>query len=246
MSERAAIVTGPESGIGEAIAAELRAQGWYVLGIGLGKNADACDRYIQFDLRQCEQRDLFNSHCLNPAREALGDRALGALVNNAAVQLLAPTRSIALDDWQQSMAVNLTAPFLLSQAFADSLEASQGAIVNIGSVHAQATKPGFVSYATSKAALHGLTKALAVDLGGAVRVCAIAPAAIATDMLEAGFEGRASERKQLDAFHPAGRIGKPQEVAKVVAFLLQREMAFLTGSILTLDGGILSRLHDPS
>ena len=118
--------------------------------------------------------------------------------------------------------------------------------MNIGSVHAQATKPGFVSYATSKAALHGLTKALAVDLGGAVRVCAIAPAAIATDMLEAGFEGRASEREQLDAFHPAGRIGKPQEVAKVVAFLLQREMAFLTGSILTLDGGILSRLHDPS
>ena len=246
MTERAAIVTGPERGIGEAIAIELRARGWYVIGVGQGERSGACNRYIQFDLQQCEQRDLFKSRCLNPAMDALAGRALGALVNNAAVQLLSPTCSIALDDWQQSMAVNVTAPFLLSQAFADSLAAAQGAIVNIGSVHAQATKPGFVSYATSKAALHGLTKALAVDLGGTVRVCAIAPAAIATDMLEAGFEGRAIERRQLDAFHPAGRIGKPQEVAKAVMFLLQSEMAFLTGSILTMDGGILSRLHDPS
>lgn len=246
MTNRAAIVTGPERGIGQAIATELRANGWFVVGIGLGTGADSCDSYIQFDLLQCEDNHRFISGCVGPVREAIAHRSLGALINNAALQLLGPTQTISLDDWQRSIAINLTAPFLLSQIFADDLSAAHGTIVNIGSVHAYATKPEFVTYATSKAALHGLTKALAVDLGGSVRVCAVAPAAIATDMLEAGFQERPDERAQLDAFHPAGRIGYPYEVAKVVGFLLQDEMQFLTGSILTLDGAILSRLHDPS
>jgi NAD(P)-dependent dehydrogenase (short-subunit alcohol dehydrogenase family) len=246
MAKRAAIVTGPERGIGQAIARELRAHGWYVVGIGLGVSADECDAYCQFDLALCEDWDRFQTECITPVREAFSGLLLGALVNNAAVQHLAPTRQLSLENWRASLSVNLTAPFLLSQAFADDLRVGRGAIANIGSVHAQATKPEFVAYSTSKAALHGLTRALAVDLGGEVRVCAIAPGAISTDMLEAGFKGRPGNRAELDAFHPAGQIGTPEEVAKAVAFVLREDLPFLTGSVVTLDGGILSRLHDPS
>jgi NAD(P)-dependent dehydrogenase (short-subunit alcohol dehydrogenase family) len=112
-------------------------------------------------------------------------------------------------------------------------------------VHARATKPGFAAYATSKAALHGLTQALAVDLGPDVRVVGIAPAAINTPMLRAGFEGDPNAFAQLEAVHPAGRIGTPEEVATTIVWLASSAAAFMTGSVLWLDGGVLSRLHDP-
>ena len=143
------------------------------------------------------------------------------------------------------MNVNLTAPFRLSQAFLADLEAARGTILNIGSVHARATKPEFAAYATSKAALHGLTRALAVDLGDRVRVVCLAPAAISTPMLMAGFEGHEAAFKSLEACHPAGRIGQPDEVAKAALFLTGPDAGFATGTTFWLDGGVLSRLHDP-
>ncbi|MBO6609860.1 SDR family oxidoreductase [Altererythrobacter sp.] len=246
MAEPAAIVTGPERGIGQAIAIHLRTQGWYVIGIGLDPTSSSCDHFIKYDLSLSENSADFGKNCIQPAIAALAGRELRGLVNNAAVQILGSLGSVDLSEWQKTLTVNLTAPMLLCQAFADRLQNSSGAIVNIGSVHSQATKPKFISYATSKAALHGLTKALAVDLGGKVRVCAVAPAAIATEMLEAGFDGRPDDRARLAAFHPAQKIGDPGEVARAVAFLLDPATPFLTGSILYLDGGILSRLHDPS
>lgn len=102
-----------------------------------------------------------------------------------------------------------------------------------------------MAYATSKAALAGLTRALAVDLGGRVRVNAIAPAAISTPMLEAGFEGRPESRAELDRFHPAGRIGRPDEVARAAVWLASEESGFLTGATLAVDGALGVRLHDP-
>lgn len=246
MIDRAAIVTGPERGIGRAIANQLRDDGWFVIGIGLGDQAECCHAYCRFDLTYCLDAERFRTECLDPVRQALKERPLGALVNNAAVQLLAPLRELEMADWQATLAVNLSAPLCLAQAFVDELRDASGAIINIGSVHAHATKPEFISYATSKAALHGLTRALAVDLGGEVRVCGVAPAAIETEMLTAGFDGRAQELALLKRIHPARRIGRPEEVAKAVAFLVREDMPFLTGSIFALDGGILARLHDPA
>lgn len=246
MTDRAVIVTGPGGGIGKAIARQLRSEGYFVVGIGQRPTVTDCDAYVQFDLSLCEFSDEFQANCLDLIERDLEGRELSGLVNNAALQILGATRSISVRDWQRTLAVNLTAPFLLSQAFAGHLEKSNGAVVNVGSVHADATKPEFVAYATSKAALHGLTRSLAVDLGGKVRVCTVAPAAISTEMLEAGFEARQDERRLLDEFHPAKRIGDPVEVARAVSFLLDKRLPFQTGSTLTLDGGILSRLHDPS
>ena len=99
-----------------------------------------------------------------------------------------PKRSfeqLGLADWQETLDVNLMAPVAISRALLPQLKRQRGSIVHIGSIHSQLTKPGFTAYATSKAALAGLTRAMAVELGGSVRVNAIEPAAIATPMLEA-------------------------------------------------------------
>jgi NAD(P)-dependent dehydrogenase (short-subunit alcohol dehydrogenase family) len=102
-----------------------------------------------------------------------------------------------------------------------------------------------VCYATSKAALVGLTRALAVDLGSRVRVNAINPAAVATPMLLDGFKGKEALYAALGGMHPLGRIAEPAEIAQVALFLASRKAAFITGAAFDVDGGILSRLHDP-
>ena len=135
---------------------------------------------------------------------------------------------------------------MMVQTFLSRLEEARGAVVNIGSIHATQTKPRFVAYSTSKAAIAGLTRALAVDLGGRLRVNAIHPAAIRTPMLEAGFAGQSEDRRLLDTFHPAGRIGEPEEVARLAVFLASESSGFLTGSCFGLDGALSARLHDPA
>jgi NAD(P)-dependent dehydrogenase (short-subunit alcohol dehydrogenase family) len=118
-------------------------------------------------------------------------------------------------------------------------------VVNIASVHAQLTKPGFAAYATSKSALVGLTRSLAVDLEGVVRVNCISPGATGTPMLVAGFEGREEALSQLGQCHPLGRIAAPEEVARVAVFLASDDASFIDGAVLDVDGGIGARLHDP-
>ncbi|MFN6000135.1 MAG: SDR family NAD(P)-dependent oxidoreductase, partial [Dolichospermum sp.] len=115
----------------------------------------------------------------------------------------------------------------------------------ISSVHAISTKPGFVCYATSKSALVGMTKAMAVDLGADLRINAICPGATATPMLLAGFEGKEEEFQQLSNMHPLERIAQPDEIASVALFLVSQEASFITGASLSVDGGIGIRLHDP-
>jgi NAD(P)-dependent dehydrogenase (short-subunit alcohol dehydrogenase family) len=190
----------------------------------------------------------------SPLREAwllrlksvLGDMKLCGLINNAALQVVEPVENISSDDWDLSIKVNVTAPFLLTQALVADLTAARGSVLNIGSIHARLTKPHFSTYATSKAALAGMTKALAVELGGRIRVNAIEPAAIDTDLLRAGFEKQNLDFDALAACHPSGHIGSPYEVAKLAMTLLDGDLSFLNGACVALDGGIGGRLHDPS
>lgn len=247
MADKAAIVTGIAGGIGSGIGRSLQAAGWFVIGIDRVPPSDSCcNRFIQFDLALCRDAHLFKSGCIDAIMEAAERRPIAGLVNNAAVQRLAPTKDISRTDWDESLTVNLTAPLLLSQALAPFLAGSCGAILNIGSVHAQATKKEFVTYATSKSALHGLTRALAVDLGPEIRVVCLAPAAVATPMLTAGFAGKEAAFADLERCHPLERIATPLEVAEAACFLLSDKASFFSGSTLFLDGGILSRLHDPA
>jgi NAD(P)-dependent dehydrogenase (short-subunit alcohol dehydrogenase family) len=133
----------------------------------------------------------------------------------------------------------------LTQKLFSLLEKARGSVVNISSIHAKLTKPEFSCYATSKAALLGLTKSMAVELGSKVRINAICPAAVSTPMLLAGFDGQSEAYEILSSMHPVGRIAEPSEVAKLALFLASKDAQFINGSSLELDGGIGSRLHDP-
>ena len=141
--------------------------------------------------------------------------------------------------------MNFFAPLVLSRLFLDELNTSRGTIINIGSIHSSLTKKGFSAYATSKAALRGLTNSMSVELGGNIRVNAVEPAAIDTAMLKQGFKDSFNTIDELSDYHPTGFIGKPQDVSQAVLFLLDPSNKFLNGSIIKVTGGINNCLHDP-
>jgi NAD(P)-dependent dehydrogenase (short-subunit alcohol dehydrogenase family) len=243
---RAVLVTGGSGGIGEALCAGFHSAGWRVIASDFRRpKPSSADAFIDTDLETLATDDAALAAFKAHVNTALEGAKLAALVNNAAVQLLASTQSVSAADWERTMRINLSAPFRLVQAFLGDLETASGVVINIGSVHAQATKPEFVSYATSKAAIHGLTRALAVDLGPRLRVVCIAPAAVATPMLLAGFADNAEAMADLAKMHPAGRLAQPAEIAEAAVAIADKPFLFSTGSTFWLDGGILSRLHDP-
>src|SRR3546814_14602531 len=134
----------------------------FVIGLDryVPETHEICDHFIDFDLARCRDDEYFQS-CIAQIRKAADERPIMALVNNAAVQRLAKTSAVTMADWDESITVNLTAPMRLSQALLPELAANDGIILNIGSVHATATKTAFVSYAPSRAPLPGLTRVLA-------------------------------------------------------------------------------------
>ncbi|MBK1618564.1 hypothetical protein CKO42_08960 [Lamprobacter modestohalophilus] len=241
------VITGATGGIGQSLVATFIEAGFHVIATDIAAQpADLpCNHYIQADLNRVVEDQAAMQDLIASIRAALKGQGLTAIINNAAVQHLGATEDLQRSHWQQTLSVNLTAPFLLTQALLPELEAAQGCVINIGSIHARLTKRRFVAYATSKAALAGLTRALAVDLGGRVRVNAIEPAAIETPMLKAGFANKPELYQQLADCHPQGRIGQPEEVAQLALALAGPQMRFINGSTIGLDGGISARLFDP-
>lgn len=240
-------ITGATGGIGLALCQAFARDGYRVIASGrAAPNANLAGfDYVRCDLASVGTSADAADAVARQVADLCADAPLFAQINNAAIQILGATEDIALDDFNKSLAVNVAAPFALSQRFAGALAATKGSILNIGTVHAQSTKSGFGAYATSKTAMHGLTRALAVDLGGRVRVNTLAPAATATPMLMAGFDGQPEAFAELSNAHPAKRIAQPEEIADAALFMCSSKAGFMTGATLYMDGGVLSRLHDP-
>ena len=246
MSQRTVLITGANGGIGQALCGGFRNAGWNVIGSDRdAKAGSALDAYVSLDLARFCRDAAYRNEGLNVIQRAIPEGGLHALINNAAIQIVAPVEKLTSDDWRTTMDVNLLAPFLLTQALLQELEKAKGSAINIASIHAQLTKPQFTAYATSKAALVGLTRSLSVELGSRVRVNAICPAAIATPMLVDGFKGNPEGLKNLANYHPSGTIGTTDDVALAALYLAGSDSAFLNGTVLGLDGGIAARLHDP-
>ena len=248
MSKGCVIVTGAAGGIGRALVHRFARDDNEVIAVdSKSERPDIpCEHYVACDLGRTVDDLDFASATFAELRHVLADRPLIALINNAAVQILGPTERLDRAGWRTTLDVNLLAPFFWAQAFLAELEASGGCILNISSIHARLTKPGFVAYATSKGALSTLTRAMAVDLGERVRVNGIEPAAISTEMLLAGFADAPDQLRQLESFHPRNRLGDPDEVARLAVAIVGRDIGFLHGSVISLDGGIGGRLHDPA
>lgn len=244
---RSVVITGASGGIGQALAQAFAGDGSYVVGIDQTRpDHNHCHAFISHDLAEAGRDEASAARLCDAILAACGENQLEILVNNAAVQHLGVAHVLAWNQWRHSLDVNLGAPFALARGLYSSLAYAKGAIINIGSVHATATKPGFAAYATSKAALHGLTRALALDFGADVRVMTLAPAAVDTPMLRAGFENNPRGFADLKDLHPAKRLAAPGEIAMAALYLASSRAGFMTGSVLHMDGGILSRLHDPA
>lgn len=241
--QKTVFITGVLGGIGKSIANKFRNEGYFVIGADrILNNLNCIDLYILLDLNQyaidANYRERKNIELSKEVQQ------IDVLINNAAVQKLGEFESITFEDWVETLNVNLTAPMLLSQHFLKLLSQNLGSIINIASIHHILTKPNFVSYATSKSALVGLTKSMAVDLKGKVRVNAISPAAIETDMLLDGFDNNPNIINKLNKIHPIQRIGQPDEVAQMAFLLSDKNLGFINGANINMDGGISSVLSD--
>ena len=237
------LITGISGGIGQALGRTFKQAGYTVFGLDVRPaESSVCDCFFEIDLAHFVGEEAYrNGHSMQLLS---GIPTLDVLIHNAAVQLLDPTEDIRLADWQRTLAVNLTAPMLLTQLLLEKLTTRKGLVLMIGSIHQKLTKPAFVTYATSKSALVGFTQALAVDLAGKVRVNCISPASTETEMLLDGFKGNEQVLDTLRKIHPVGRIGTPSDVAELALFLASDRAGFIHGANIALDGGIGSVLKD--
>lgn len=241
---KSALITGAAGGVGQALCHKFHAAGYLV--IALDEVAVSGFDSILLDLARFVDDPEYRHERLVALHAQLPSGALDVLVNNAATQIVAPLEVLLPQEICRTMNVNVMAPFFLIKELLEPLRKTSGCVVNIASIHACQTKPGFSAYATSKAALLGMTRALAVELGGSIRVNCISPAAINTPMLRAGFADNQDGYAKLESYHPVGRIGDPGEVAGMALFLASDAAKFINGADIPMDGGIAARLHDPS
>ena len=242
LSGKVALVTGASNGIGLACAKDLAAKGATVI-TAQRSTADGFPS-IKADFSDTQVPEQVIAEIINQHGQ------LDILINSAGLMREAPTDQTSLDDWTQTLTVNLTAPFLLiKHAIPHMRKAGGGAIVNIGSIEGLSANPDHSAYAASKAGLHGLTRAVAVDHGkDGIRVNAVAPGWIDTDLNVDFIEAQENPkrfRQEIGKIHPLRKTGTPEEVAKLVSWLAGDEASFVTGQTYTIDGGRTSQLSLP-
>ena len=235
---RAVLVTGGANGIGRAIANHLLRCGWRtgVIDLPEADLARAYDRAKQ-DVLLIEG-DVADEDTAERAVATVVDGfgRLDAIVSNAGIMIRKPIKQLTLAEWHRVVDTNLTATFLLARAGEKALRRSKGAIITIASTRAFMSEPDTESYAASKGGLAALTHALAISLAPDIRVNCVSPGWIATKDYD---KLRGNDHAQ----HPAGRVGKPEDVAEVVDWLLDRNRAgFMTGANVVIDGGMTRKM----
>jgi NAD(P)-dependent dehydrogenase (short-subunit alcohol dehydrogenase family) len=241
---RAVVVTGAASGIGRTLAEELGRRGTPAVLCDVdGARLETVREEIGsgvFAVRGDVTAAADVERMVDEARRVAGP--IGGLVNCAGVYPVTPLLELTAEEWDRVLAVNLRAPFLVTQAVARRMiaDGGGGSVVNISSTSSRLARPGIAHYGASKAGLNQLTAVAAVELAPhGIRVNAILPGVIGTERVNAGLateQGRAEHAAKL-ARVPLGRVGTPGEVVNLALFLLSPESSYCTGALFTADGG---------
>ncbi len=230
---RVAIVTGSGGSIGKAICEWLLNDGFTVYGL----DRDNALEHARFTFLATDLTRYATLPALLESEIEFGDENL--LVNCAGIREILPIKDLSLEVWEQVMAVNLTAPFVLSQYFGTKVKEAdlQGSIVNIASVAGTLGEPERTAYVVSKTGVIGLTKQLAIEFGDAgIRANSISPGVTRTNMTEQYFD----DPEQVALIHNGlclNRVGQPNDIASMVGFLSGQNAGFITGSNFIVDGG---------
>lgn len=240
-----ALVTGAGAGLGRAIALELAARGARVVVADIDRagSAETVGMIHAAGGRAIGQEmnvtDPASVEAAFVAAEAW-DKAVDVLVNNAGVLNIAPFLTFSLADWNRVIGVNVTGSFLCAQRAGRAMaEQGYGRIINLASISGVRAGVGRTAYGTSKAAVIGLTRQIALELGPfGVTANAIAPGAIKTGMIAANYSEETIRR--LLPMVPVGKLGDPVDIARAVAFLASPESGYVNGEILAVDGGYLA------
>jgi meso-butanediol dehydrogenase/(S,S)-butanediol dehydrogenase/diacetyl reductase len=246
---KVALVTGGGQGIGRGIVDRFLAEGAQVAVV---QRRELGEELLQHPGVLGIQADLSDAAAIKAAagQAAAHFGGIDILVNNAGVMFERSVADITLAEWDLMMALNMRAPLFLAQAVLPHLQRrGGGSIINVGSIEGLSANPLHAAYCASKAGIHGMTRAMAVDLGkDGIRCNAIAPGWIASELSENYLGSQpdaAGAREALNRLHPVGRVGQPTDVGDLAVFLASDRSGFLTGEIVVLDGGRTAKLPLP-
>jgi NAD(P)-dependent dehydrogenase (short-subunit alcohol dehydrogenase family) len=232
-----AVVSGGASGIGAATATEFASRGAKVVVLDRVRPADVNDAtYINCDVS--------SSHDVEAAAARVSSELgnVAFLVNSAGIQRYGTGETTSEEAWDEVMAINVKSMFLAFRAFFPLMKTAGSSVVNVSSVQAVGALPNSVAYVTSKHAIAGLTRSLAIDHArDKIRVNCVCPGAVDTPMFRSSLqntEGLGPLLQEIGQLHALGRIARPEEVAKVIAFLCSDDASFITGGVYLVDGGM--------
>lgn len=244
--KRNIIVTGGAQGIGKITTRELLTAGYCVTVFENDKDAneELVNEFKSEDLLVLPC-DVSNEKMVKNGIQQAIDKfgRIDGLINNAVVQIEKPIGKLSLDEWTRALSVNLSGPFLCVKYAETYLRKSKGAIINMCSTRALQSEPNTESYSVSKGGLLALTHALAISLAPDVRVNAISPGWIDVSAIKKKSEAKQIDLREIDhQQHPAGRVGKAEDISSMVLFLLDPRNDFITGQNFVIDGGMTKKM----
>ncbi|MBI2686991.1 MAG: SDR family oxidoreductase [Acidobacteria bacterium] len=243
LTGKTAVITGGSRGLGKAMALALAAEG---VRIVLAARDEAAMAQVAKEIEAlgseaaCFKTDVSDEAPVERLREqVLGRfRGIDILINNAGINIRKPVHEFTLEEWRRVNDTNVTSVFLLCRAFVPHMKGKgYGRIINMTSIMSHVSLPGRTAYSTSKAALLGFTRALALELAAdGVTVVGISPGPFATEMNQQLIDNPEANAKFLASI-PVGRWGKVEEIGKLVRYICSEDAGYITGTDLLIDGG---------
>ncbi len=247
LNGKIAVITGGAQGIGKAIAKMFLEKGCMTVIADVDREAgeETADEYGRLGRTDFIPADV---SCEGEVKELIAMTIsrfarLDILVNNAGISMNRTLENLSLEDWNRVIGVNLTGPFLCAKHAAPRLRERNGSIVNIASTRAFMSEPATEAYSASKGGIVALTHSLALSLGPDVRVNCISPGWIDVRGWRKPGSRDDTEPSETDhRQHPAGRVGKPEDIASLAAFLVSQDASFITGANFIVDGGMTRKM----